>query len=341
MRILVTGAAGFIGFHLCKELLINSNHKIFGIDNLNDYYDVRLKKERLKILEEINFDSKDSWEFIKVEIEDKNSIERIFEKFNPEVVINLAAQAGVRYSLKHPDKYIKSNIEGFGNILECSRNQKIKHLIYASSSSVYGGNKNLPFSEVNEANHPVSVYAATKRCNELMAHSYSHLYDLPTTGLRFFTVYGPWGRPDMAYFIFTSSIIKGIPIKIFNNGNMRRDFTYIDDVVNGIIKLINKPPSKEKVFDLRTLNSSNSWAPYKIFNIGNSNPIKLHTFIEEIEEALEKKAEKIFMPMQPGDVEETEANIDLLQNWSDFKPKTTLKDGIKNFVDWYKNYYQI
>ncbi len=341
MKILVTGAAGFIGFHLCKKLLINPNYEILGIDNLNDYYDVNLKKERLKKIDEINNYSKQSWEFHKLELEDNKSLKELFDKYNPEVVINLAAQAGVRYSLEHPEKYIKSNIEGFGNLLECCKKQKVKHLIYASSSSVYGGNKNLPFSEINEANHPVSIYAATKRSNELMAHSYSHLYNLPTTGLRFFTVYGPWGRPDMAYFIFTSSIIKGIPIKIFNNGKMRRDFTYIDDVISGIMNLIHKPPSKETHFDISSLNSSNSWAPYKIFNIGNSHPTKLMKFIEEIEEALGKKAEKIFMPIQPGDVEETEANIDLLQNWTDFQPKTTLKEGIKNFVDWYIKYYRI
>ena len=225
------------------------------------------------------------------------------------------------------------------NLLECCKENKIRHFIYASSSSVYGGNKNLPFSESNGANHPVSLYAATKRSNELMAHSYSHLYDLPTTGLRFFTVYGPWGRPDMAYFIFTNSILNGVPIKIFNNGNMQRDFTYIDDVVDAIIKLIEKVPSKQSEFNFSDPNPSISWAPFRIFNIGNSTPIKLMSFIEEIEIALNKKAIKIFMPIQPGDVEETEANIDALYKWTGFSPKISLKEGIKKFIDWYKNYY--
>ena len=337
MRILITGAAGFIGFHLCKEL-INLNFEVLGIDNLNNYYPQTLKNDRLKNLYDLD-NSKTNWQFNNISLEQDNQLKESFDLFKPEVVINLAAQAGVRYSLEEPSKYIQSNIVGFMNLLECCKENKIKHFIYASSSSVYGGNKNLPFSESNGANHPVSLYAATKRSNELMAHSYSHLYDLPTTGLRFFTVYGPWGRPDMAYFIFTKSILNGVPIKIFNNGNMQRDFTYIDDVVDAIINLIEKVPSKQSEFDFRNPNPSISWAPFRIFNIGNSTSIKLMSFIEEIENALDKKATKIFMPIQPGDVEGTEANIDALHEWSGFSPKTSLKEGIKKFIDWYKIYY--
>ncbi len=334
---MVTGAAGFIGFHICRKL-INSNFKVLGIDNLNDYYEKKLKNDRLNLLNQLE-NAHTYWEFKNINLEKDKELQNLFHLYKPEIVLNLAAQAGVRYSLEKPSKYIQSNIVGFGNLLECCKNNKIKHLIYASSSSVYGGNKKLPFSESNGANHPVSIYAATKRSNELMAHSYSHLYNLPTTGLRFFTVYGPWGRPDMAYFIFTSSIINGIPIKIFNNGNMKRDFTYIDDVVDAIIKLIDKTPSKDSNFNFAIPDPSRSWAPFRIFNIGNSNTIKLMTFIEEIENALGKKAEKIFMPIQPGDVEETEAKVDELYNWIEFAPKTSLKKGIQKFVNWYKNYY--
>ena len=337
MRILITGAAGFIGFHLCKDL-INLNFEVLGIDNLNNYYPQTLKNDRLKNLYDLE-NSKTNWQFKNISLEQDKQLKKIFDLFKPDVVINLAAQAGVRYSLEEPSKYIQSNIVGFMNLLECCKENKIKHFIYASSSSVYGGNKNLPFRESNGANHPVSLYAATKRSNELMAHSYSHLYDLPTTGLRFFTVYGPWGRPDMAYFIFTNSILNGVPIKIFNNGNMQRDFTYIDDVVDAIIKLIEKVPSKQSEFNFSDPNPSISWAPFRIFNVGNSTPIKLMSFIEEIEIALNKKAIKIFMPIQPGDVEGTEANIDALYKWTGFSPKTSLKEGIKKFIDWYKIYY--
>ena len=337
MKILITGASGFIGFHLCRKLL-NSNYEVLGIDNMNNYYEKSLKEERLKIIKNLK-NSLTHWEFKNISLEQNHLLEELFNSFKPEVVINLAAQAGVRYSLEQPNKYIQSNIVGFGNLLECCRRNKIKHLIYASSSSVYGGNKEFPFRESNGVNHPVSLYAATKRSNELMAHTYSHLYDLPTTGLRFFTVYGPWGRPDMAYFIFTKSIINDIPIKIFNNGEMKRDFTYIDDVVDAITKLIEKVPSKDFNFNFANPNPSTSWAPFKIFNLGNSSPVKLMTFIEEIEKALEKKATKIFMPIQPGDVERTEANIDYLYAWIGFRPKTSLKEGIKKFVNWYKSYY--
>jgi len=337
VKILVTGAAGFIGFHLCRKL-IDSRYQVIGMDNLNDYYETKLKDSRIKILNKLR-NSETNWKFYNTTLENDKELKELFDAHEPEIVINLAAQAGVRYSLEKPNKYIQSNIVGFGNLLECCKNNKIKNLIYASSSSVYGGNKDLPFRESNGANHPVSIYAATKRSNELMAHSYSHLYNLPTIGLRFFTVYGPWGRPDMAYFIFTKSILEGTPIKIFNNGDMKRAFTYIDDVVDAIIKLIEKPPSKDPNFNFKSSNPSVSWAPFKIFNIGNSSTVKLMTFIEEIENALNQKAEKIFMPIQPGDVEGTEANIDYLNSWIGFTPKTSLKEGIKKFVNWYKNYY--
>ena len=339
MRILVTGAAGFIGFHLCKEL-IDSKYEVLGIDNLNTYYETKLKYDRLNKINLLK-NSNTNWQFHNATLEDENILKELFNTYKPEVVINLAAQAGVRYSLENPSQYIKSNILGFGNVLECCKDNNIKHLIYASSSSVYGGNKNLPFSETNGVNHPVSIYAATKRSNELMAHTYSHLYNLPTTGLRFFTVYGPWGRPDMAYYIFTESIVKGIPIKIFNDGKMNRDFTYIDDVVYAITKLINKVPSEDCNYNFSSQNPSNSWAPFKIFNIGNSTPVKLMTFIKEIESALDKKAVKIFMPIQPGDIEGTEANTDSLYKWIGFTPKTELKEGIKKFVNWYRDYYSI
>ena len=336
MRVLVTGAAGFIGFHLSRELL-KLGYFVIGIDNLNDYYDTKLKKDRLDILKGLENSNK-NWKFHKINIEEEESLIEVFQLYKPEIVVNLAAQAGVRFSLEQPNKYIQSNIVGFGNILECCKKYQIKHLIYASSSSVYGGNKKLPFFEHAGADHPVSIYAATKRSNELMAHSYSHLFELPTTGLRFFTVYGPWGRPDMAYYIFTSAIAKGEPIKIFNNGNMRRDFTYIDDVIEGIIQLIHKSPLKNSSFNYQNPNPAESWSPFKIFNIGNSSPVKLMEFIEEIENALEKKAEKIFMPIQPGDVQETESNIDSLNNWSGFSPKTSIRQGIKTFVEWFKEY---
>ena len=337
--IIITGAAGFIGFHLSKRLL-SDGHKILGIDNLNDYYDVNLKKERLKLLKEVSKGS-DLFTFIKSDLKDSKKINDIFKKNKPKIVINLAAQAGVRYSIENPKSYIDSNLVGFGNILECCRAHEIEHLIFASSSSVYGGNKSLPFKEDDGVNHPVSLYAATKRSNELMAHTYSHLYKIPTTGLRFFTVYGPWGRPDMGYFIFTSKILKGETIKIFNNGNMIRDFTYIDDVVDGIKSLIDKVPKPNNNFDLNMPKSPESWAPFKLFNLGNSSPIKLMSLIKTIEEALGLEAKKEFLPMQMGDVEATHADMKLLENWINFKPKTNIKEGIWEFTRWYLKYYKI
>ena len=334
--ILVTGAAGFIGYHLSKKLVEN-DFKVVGIDNLNSYYDTQLKKDRLFQLERINNSNK--FIFLKGDLIDNRFIEKVFEIYKPRIVINLAAQAGVRFSLEDPNSYIKSNIVGFGNLIENCKINKIEHLIYASSSSVYGGNKVFPFSEHHGVDHPVSIYAATKRSNELIAHTYSHLYNLPTTGLRFFTVYGPWGRPDMGYFIFTSKISKNQPIKVFNNGNMIRDFTYIDDVVDCIYNLLSKKPLKNDKFDYYNPSISKSWAPYRIFNLGNSSPINLQSFIELIEKNLNKKAKKEFLPMQLGDVENTSADISQLKEWVGFRPKTTIQVGIKKFIDWYIGYY--
>ena len=337
MSIFVTGAAGFIGFHLCKRLLADGE-SVIGIDSLNDYYDVNLKKSRLEILNSLG---KASFVFEKYLLEDRKSIENIFKKYKPNKVVNLAAQAGVRYSIENPKAYIDSNLVGFMNILECCRHNQVKHLVYASSSSVYGGNTKMPFSEMQNVDHPVSLYAATKKSNELIAHSYSHLYGLPATGLRFFTVYGPWGRPDMALFLFTKAIIESRPIKVFNKGNMIRDFTYIDDIVESLVRVINKPPTINLNFNTDDPNPSTSWAKHKIFNIGNSNPIPLMKFIESIEAALNIEAKKILEPIQPGDVPATHADTSLLEEWIDFKPNTSIQEGINKFVNWYRSYYKI
>ena len=337
-KILITGAAGFIGFHTARKLL-EDGFDVLGIDNLNDYYDVNLKKERLKEIE-TSLDKNKKWELINCDIVEIKFLENIFSIFKPEIVINLAAQAGVRYSIENPKSYIDSNIVGFANILECCRNFKVKHLIYASSSSVYGGNKNLPFMEDQGVNHPVSLYASTKRSNELMAHTYSHLFNLPTTGLRFFTVYGPWGRPDMSYFIFTKKILKNEPIQIFNNGKMKRDFTFIDDVVLAIKNILFNEPKVNNNFDYLNTPPSLSWAPFRLFNVGNSNPIELMDFVKVIETELGITAKKEFLNMQPGDVEMTSANIEKLSAWSDYKPKTSIKSGMKKFIKWYKEFYR-
>ena len=336
MTILITGAAGFIGFHLSKYLL-NKGERVIGFDNLNNYYDPSLKKARLGILE--SFD-KNSFSFVKANLEEKDSVMNVFSKYQPKIVINLAAQAGVRHSLKNPYSYIDSNLVGFTNILEGCRHSEVRHLIYASSSSVYGGNKIIPFSESHNVDHPVSLYAASKKANELMAHSYSHLFDIPTTGLRFFTVYGPWGRPDMALFLFTKAMMANKPIKIFNNGQMTRDFTYIDDIVEGISRVIKKPPTKNLNFNFETNLPDKSWAPYHIFNIGNSNPTPLMNFIKELENALGIQAIKEFLPMQPGDVASTASNTESLENWVGFKPNTSIEEGISKFVSWYKDFYK-
>ncbi len=321
--ILITGAAGFIGFHLSKYFLDN-NVKVVGFDNVNEYYDIELKNARLDILKKNgNFD------FIKGDLADKNAIDGIFIKYKPEIVVNLAAQAGVRYSIDNPRAYIDSNIIGFFNILECCRFNKIKHLVFASSSSVYGNRQKIPFLEKDNVDNPISLYAATKKSNELMAYTYSHLYDIPVTGLRFFTVYGPYGRPDMAYFSFTKKIIANDPIKIYNNGDMYRDFTYIDDIINGIVKVTENPPA------------FNEGAKYKIYNIGNNKPEKLTVFIETLESCIGKTAKKEFLPMQAGDVYQTYADIDSLINDFNFKPDTTIKDGLQKFVEWYKSYYKV
>ena len=340
MKILVTGSAGFIGFHIC-QLLINENFSLIGIDNLNDYYDVNLKKARLKELEKLSNTKSNKYKFLKGDISNKEFVEQVFEKYKPEYVVNLAAQAGVRYSIKNPTAYVKSNLVGFSNIIESSKKIKVKHLIFASSSSVYGGNQLTPFKEEHAVDHPVSLYAATKRSNELVAHAYSHLYNMPCTGLRFFTVYGPWGRPDMALFLFTKSIISNNTINIFNNGQMIRDFTYIDDISESIKRLIFKIPKQNELHNLNNNNPSESWAPFKIFNIGNSNPSSLMDYIGALEKHLGKKAMKKYLPMQAGDMKITESDNRKLQDWIQFKPNTSIFDGVGKFVNWYKIFYKV
>ncbi|MBB6285318.1 NAD-dependent epimerase [Geobacillus subterraneus] len=333
MTILVTGAAGFIGMHLSKRLL-EQGYEVVGIDNLNDYYDPKLKEDRLAELKKY-----DRFTFVKLDLIDREEMLKLFEKFSFTYVINLAAQAGVRYSLQNPHVYVDSNLVGFVNILEACRHYPVKHFIYASSSSVYGANQKMPFSTSDNVDHPVSLYAATKKANELMAHTYSHLYGIPTTGLRFFTVYGPWGRPDMAYFSFTKNILEGKPIKVFNHGNMRRDFTYIDDIVEGMVRLLDKPPASNPNWDRMSPDPSSSYAPYKIYNIGNNQPVKLLDFIKTLESLLGVKAKMEFLPMQPGDVEATYADIDDLQKAVGFNPSTSIEDGLRKFVEWYRSYY--
>ena len=339
MRILVTGSAGFIGYHLSKRLLEKGYH-VVGLDNLNTYYDINLKNARLNHLKDISKIKCYKFDFVQEDIQNNNGLEKLFKDFEFKIVFNLAAQAGVRYSLENPAAYINSNIVGFGNILEKCRNHNIQQLIYASSSSVYGGNKKQPFSENHGVDHPISIYAATKKANELMAHTYSHLYNLPTIGLRFFTVYGPWGRPDMALFLFTKAILENKPIKVFNKGDMIRDFTYIDDIVESLIRLVDKPAKKDINFDFQNPSPSRSWAPYRIFNIGNSDPIPLMEFITAIEDTLGIKANKEFQGMQPGDVSSTSADTSSLEDWTGFKPNTSIKKGIKEFVAWYKSFYK-
>jgi UDP-glucuronate 4-epimerase len=334
-KILVTGAAGFIGFHLSQKLCEN-NWKVIGLDNLNNYYDINLKMDRLNLLL-----SKTNFKFYKTDLVDREAIKKIFEDEKFDLVVHLAAQAGVRYSIENPYSYIDSNLSGFLNILEGCRHNPIKHLIYASSSSVYGANTKMPFSVHDNVDHPVSLYAATKKANELMAHAYSNLYKIPTTGLRFFTVYGPWGRPDMALFIFTKRIAEGKPIDVYNNGKMKRDFTYVDDIVDGIIKLIPITPAPNSKWNGDDPDSATSFAPYKLYNIGNNQPVELLRFIEVIEQKLSKKAILNLMPIQPGDVPATYADVDDLISAVGFKPNTSIEDGIAKFVDWYKDYYKV
>ena len=331
---LVTGAAGFIGFHLSKRLL-DQGYRVFGVDNLNDYYDPKLKQDRLEILK-----TTPEFAFFKTDLSDKDGLEMIFQKYDIDVVVNLAAQAGVRYSLTHPQAYVESNLVGFVNILECCRHYAVKHLVFASSSSVYGANTNMPFSVHHNVDHPVSLYAASKKSNELMAHTYSHLFDLPCTGLRFFTVYGPWGRPDMALFLFTKAILADKPIDVFNHGKMRRDFTYIDDIVEGVFRVMKNRPDPNSQWSGDAPDPGTSYARYKIYNIGNNNPVELMDFIKAIEDALGKTAIKNFMDLQPGDVPATYANVDDLIRDVGFKPATSVADGIGKFVAWYKDYYR-
>jgi UDP-glucuronate 4-epimerase len=332
---LVTGVAGFIGMHTALKLLARGE-QVVGIDNLNDYYDVSLKLARLECLK-----NHPKFTFHKINIADKFSMQNIFEKVKPNRVVHLAAQAGVRYSLTNPDAYIESNLQGFSNILECCRHNFVSHLVYASSSSVYGGNTLLPFSEHHSVDHPVSLYAATKKSNELMAHTYSHLFGLPTTGLRFFTVYGPWGRPDMALFLFTKAILAGEHINVFNNGNMIRDFTFIDDIVEGVIRVADKPATAEPKYNSDIPDPSSSNAPYRIFNIGNNQPVPLMDYIKAIESALGIVSKKNYLPMQAGDVPATYACVDKLNEWVNFKPSTSVEDGVAFFVDWYRSYYKV
>ena len=332
MNYLITGAAGFIGFHLSKRVLEQCN-SVVGIDNLNEYYDVNLKKARLNELKD-----DPGFTFYKLDLVDRKGIEKLFSENNFDYVVNLAAQAGVRYSLEHPHAYVNSNVAGFLNILEGCRNNDIKHLVFASSSSVYGANTMMPFSVHQNVDHPVSLYAATKKSNELMAHAYSSLYKLPCTGLRFFTVYGPLGRPDMAPFLFTKAILENRPIDVFNLGKMKRDFTYIDDIVEGVIRVTDKIPEPDTDWNSDNPDPATSYAPYRIYNIGNNNPVELMKFIEVLEGCLGKKAEKNLLPMQPGDVHETCADVDDLINIG-FKPSTPIEKGIKKFVEWYLGYY--
>jgi UDP-glucuronate 4-epimerase len=348
--VLVTGAAGFIGFHLVSRLLQHGT-PVLGFDNLNSYYDPILKSARLARLQSIALEKGIPFALIKADLQDKAAVEAAFRGESlsgtvlapgaPTRVVNLAAQAGVRYSIENPAAYIQANMVGFGYILEGCRHHGIKHLVYASSSSVYGGNTKLPFSEHDSVNHPVSLYATSKKTNELMAHAYSHLYGLPATGLRFFTVYGPWGRPDMALFLFTKAILEGKPIQIFNHGKMVRDFTYVDDIVESLIRLLDRPAEADVAFDSSCPNPGTSWAPHRVFNIGNSNPTSLMVYIEAIESCLGMLASKVFLTMQPGDVPVTEADTAALEAWIGFKPNTPVQIGVSNFINWYRDFYDV
>ncbi|HBM8607052.1 TPA: NAD-dependent epimerase [Escherichia coli] len=333
MKFLVTGAAGFIGFHVSKRLL-NDGHQVVGIDNINDYYDVKLKESRLEKLESLSFT------FYKLDLADRDGMAKLFETEQFERVIHLAAQAGVRYSLENPYAYADSNLTGYLNILEGCRHNKVQHLLYASSSSVYGLNRKMPFSTDDSVDHPVSLYAATKKANELMAHTYSHLYSIPTTGLRFFTVYGPWGRPDMALFKFTKAMLEGKSIDVYNYGKMKRDFTYIDDIVEAIVRIQDVIPQPDPEWTVEEGSPATSSAPYRVYNIGNSSPVELMDYINALEQALGLEAKKNMMPIQPGDVFNTSAETQALYKTIGFKPETPVQQGVKNFVDWYKEYYQ-
>ena len=333
--VLVTGAAGFIGAAVCERLLERGEH-VVGLDNLNNYYDPSLKQARLDRLDGI---AAPAWSFHRLDLADGEAMAALFAATKPRAVVHLAAQAGVRYSLENPAAYIQANLVGFGLVLEGCRHHGVEHLVYSSSSSVYGGNKAMPFAEGQPVNHPVSLYAATKKANELMAHTYSHLYGLPATGLRFFTVYGPWGRPDMAPMLFAKAILAGEPIKVFNNGQMRRDFTYIDDIVTGVIACLDKPATADPAFDAANPDPATSWAPHRVFNIGNAQPTELLHFVKVLEQALGRQAVQDFQPMQPGDVVATSADTSLLEAWVGFKPSTPIELGVERFASWYRQFY--
>jgi len=335
MKILVTGAAGFIGAALSHRLL-DRGDDVIGLDNLNDYYDVRLKEARLSRLQ-----AKKGFTFVRASLEDRAAIEDLFRTHKPQRVVNLAAQAGVRYSLENPQAYIDSNIVGFTNILEGCRHHGVEHLVYASSSSVYGANTRMPFSVHHNVDHPVSLYAASKKANELMAHTYSHLFSIPTTGLRFFTVYGPWGRPDMALFMFTKAILAGKPIDVFNYGRHRRDFTYIDDIVEGVIRTLDHVAQPDPAWSGDDPDSATSTAPYRLYNIGSNHPVELLRYIEVLEDCLGRKAEKNLLPLQPGDVPDTYADVDALVQDVGYRPSTPVEEGVKRFVDWYRDFYKV
>jgi UDP-glucuronate 4-epimerase len=334
-RIVVTGAAGFIGFHLTNRLL-KEDLEVRGLDNFNDYYSVDLKEARAAELAKHS-----GFKVDRIDLTDAPKLNKLVEEFNPDTIVNLAAQPGVRYSLQNPRAYADSNIVGFVNLLEAARHNKVQHLVYASSSSVYGANVKVPFSTSDPVDHPISLYAATKKANELMAHTYSHLFNLPTTGLRFFTVYGPWGRPDMATWLFTKAILDGMPIDVYNFGKMKRDFTFIDDIVEGVYRTMQSIPESNPTWDKTNADSATSYAPFKIYNIGNNKPTELMAFIEELETALGKKAERNMLPLQPGDVLETYADIDDLTRDVGFRPLTTIKEGLPKFVEWYKSYHRL
>jgi UDP-glucuronate 4-epimerase len=333
MKVLVTGAAGFIGMHV-SQILLARGDAVVGIDNLNDYYDPQLKRDRLARLT-----PKPGFRFLQMDVADRGAMERLFAEEGFDRVVHLAAQAGVRYSLVNPHAYIDSNVVGFTNVLEGCRHNRVQHLVYASSSSVYGGNTRMPFSEHDNIDHPVSLYAATKKANELMAHTYSHLFGLPTTGLRFFTVYGPWGRPDMALFLFTKAMLEDQTINVFNHGQMVRDFTFVDDIAEGVVRVLDRPACADPAFDTASPDPARSNVPYRVFNIGNNDPVKLMSFIEAIEQALGRTAKKNFMPLQDGDVPATFADVAELAQWTGFKPGTPVSLGVGRFVDWYRNYY--
>ena len=340
MTVLVTGAAGFIGFHLSMRLLERGT-PVLGFDNLNPYYDPALKRARLHSLQDTASRTGTAFTLIEADLEDGEAVHRAFTEHRPQRVVNLAAQAGVRYSIENPSAYIQANLVGFGHILDGCRHHGVQHLVYASSSSVYGGNTRLPFSEHQGVDHPVSLYAASKKANELMAHTYSNLYGLPTSGLRFFTVYGPWGRPDMALFLFTRAMLAGEPIQVFNHGQMVRDFTYIDDIVESLLRVLDRPAEPDPAFDTAEPDPASSWAPYRVFNIGNSNPTPLLDYIEAIEAALGITAEKQLRPMQPGDVPATAADTTALEAWTGFKPNTPVREGVARFVAWYRRFYNV